>query len=365
MRVELTNGTPFAAEGFVLPDPDGQEAYLVVLAATFVGGGGPPAEDVLRPSEEQRPVRPVDEYYGDPAASSVRYEGELALQKPRVDFLVNASAYAPGGEPARVVPVALRVGDHRKDLLVHGDRRRMAGMFASRPEPFTVMPIVYERAAGGTVLWGDPPKSHVDRFNPVGVGHRGARSSSPAVQSDYPNVEAPGGSGPAGYGAIARGWRPRIDFAGTYDAAWLADRAPLLPADFNPLHNQAAPADQQFDAVAGGETVELLNMTPGGAWGFRLPRLDMPVNLFYADRREQASLRVDTILIEPDERRVTLTARLRIPLERGPRVLRGVALGHMKNSWVRAKETRRTYLDRKGDGGVDREKRAFTAGLAP
>jgi hypothetical protein len=357
MAVLLTNATCFTGESFVLPDPDGQEVLLVVLVATFVDGGG----GQLRAAGAQRPVRTSDQHSGEPGASSVRYEAELALEKQRVDILLNATAWSPaGGQPARSVPVAMRFGSLQKHLVVHGDRRRWAGMLATAPQPFERMPIIYERAFGGTNAKPGILRKQADLRNTVGVGFHGAASASPEVLSEYPNVEYPGKADvPAGFGAIARGWKPRIDFAGTYDQAWIDQRAPLLPTDFNPLHNQAAPEDQQLPSVEGGEPVELVNLTSDGRWAFRLPRLDVPVLLRFQDRQERPALRVDTVLIEPDDRRVTLTARLKVPLARGPGALREVALGHMKNSWMRARQMDKTYIDRRGDRGGDPRKANF------
>ncbi len=353
MVVYLNNGTPFSAESFILPDPDGQETLLVVLVAVFEAI----LDGKLILADEQRSVRVADVYFGDPGFSSIRYEAELALVKPRVDVLLNGHAYAPKGVPARSVPVELVVGTMRKPLIVLGDRSRLTGLMASSPQPFDKMPIIYERAYGGMM---EKPKPCGDQRNMVGIGFRGAASSSPEVQSDYPNIVYPGNENvPAGFGVVARSWKPRIDYAGTFDKAWLAEQAPLLPQDFDPRHYQCAPEDQQLPLVEGGETVVVHNMTPQGIWAFRIPRLDVPVLLLYQDRIVPFGLRMDTVLIEPDEHRLTLTARMQIPLLRGPGVLREVALGHMKRTWLRAQESRKIYIDRIGDRGVDPMKPCF------
>ena len=46
------------------------------------------------------------------------------------------------------------------------------------------------------------------------------------------------------FGPVPRDERPRRRYAGTYDAAWVADRMPLLPADFDYRFNQVAPERQ-------------------------------------------------------------------------------------------------------------------------
>ena len=51
------------------------------------------------------------------------------------------------------------------------------------------------------------------------------------------------------------------------------------------------------------------NMTPDGTWRFRLPELDIPVRARSGRRIAIGRMRMDTILLEPDSLRVTLTLR--------------------------------------------------------
>lgn len=67
---------------------------------------------------------------------------------------------------------------------------------------------------------------------------------------------------PAGLGSLGRAWTPRRQMAGTYDQAWLDQRWPNLPADFDFGYWNAAPADQQIDYPQGDEIIELSNLVP-------------------------------------------------------------------------------------------------------
>src|SRR4051812_2851319 len=171
----LENRTPFEASTFVFPDTDGQEVLLIVMKATFAAK----ESGNLQLADEPSPIRSSDEYRGDPARSSTLFEADVALFKPFVDVIVNGHAYAQRGVEAREVPVALTIGDVEKTLFVTGDRGG-----SGRPSPFKKMPIVYERAYGGT-----DDKGGLDQRNPVGVGYHGARSADPNVQTTLPNVE--------------------------------------------------------------------------------------------------------------------------------------------------------------------------------
>lgn len=341
--VWLENRTPFAAATHVQVDAEGQEVLVVMLSASFEARPG----GALSPAAEQLPVALADVPFGDPARSSNRFEADIARAKPGAEVIVNATAHAPNGQAVHELQVGLQVGSLRKVLRVTGDRARAAGGF-SEPQPFIRMPIVYERAYGGTA-----PDGRADPRNPVGVGHMGAASADPAVLTEAANVHYPGEpDAPAGFGALGRGWQPRLRLAGTYDAAWLAGQWPLPPADFDPRYNLCAPPDQHLPGLAPGETVTLVNLTPTGRWRFRLPRIAAPVRLIYDDRVEDAAFAPDTLLIEPDLWRLTLKARMAFVIRRNRPGLREIAFGHVSPVWLNARRKRKAYLSPLGGDGT-------------
>jgi len=364
----LDNRTPFAAKSIVLPDAEGQEVLLVLVCATFVVD----ADGLVRCADAQRPAALSDVYRGAPGLSSLLREADLALEKPAVDVLVNGTAYAPGGRPAKQVPVGVLAGDVRKQLLISGDRGWRTGPLGrapSSPKPFDCMPIVYERSFGGAV--GAAPQGQpraVDARNPIGVGFEGARSMDLAIETELPNVESPtdlvyspaDAPTPSGLGAVGRGWSPRVRFAGTYDEAWRRSRWPFLPLDFDARFNQSAPPDQQSRTLQGGEMVRIVNLTPEGEWSFRLPKLQVPIRHFYDDRHLESHLRVDTVLIEPDARTVVLTGRSVVRTVRNTGALREVVIGHVTPAWLRARVARKLHVDhRRGEGEVRNAGRHF------
>jgi hypothetical protein len=347
--MRLVNRSPFPTELLAFPEADGQEVELLVFAATYAAakGGG------LTPAPEQRPVPVADAYFGDPEASSVRYEAAVAIEKPMIDVLVNGTAYSPGGRAVAEVVVELRAGEIRKSARVLGDRFQWA-LGASSPEPFVSKPVIYERAFGGSVK-SDKGDQAVCRTNPVGVGFRGARSMSPEVLTEYPNVEfidrEPSESPPAGFGIISRAWSPRLEWAGTFDEAWKQNQWPLLPHDFDARHYQAAPEDQQVESLKPGDPIRLVNFTPDGFWEFPLPHVELPVWLF-ADRdaSRQTRPRLDTILIEPDSLTITLIFRLKLLSQRGRSRWREAVVGPVPPGFIRSREKRKPYLDLRASG---------------
>ena len=364
----LDNRTPFIADKFVLPDKDGQEFVLVVVSATFCQEG---SCSRLQLAARQSSLELADLYFGPPHIASVRRESDIALVKPFVDVLINGRAYAPHERPTTSVNASVAVGDIRKELLVSGDRAWRKGSFgtaATSPKPFVSMPITYERAFGGIDMRPNDPKKHAAEVrNLSGVGFRGTCSYDPTILTELPNIEYPNDRQstqsdlpqPAGFGVVSRGWQPRLAFAGTFDPVWLTQRWPLLPSDFDPRHYQAAPRDQQSSKILGGETVILKNLTPEGLWQFRLPTLKVPMWLLFDNKTENVRMRLDTLMIEPDAKQVTLICRGGIRTRRNRPALREIVLGNMSAGWLRARCVGKRYVDLAGQNGVLRYAPAY------
>ena len=68
---------------------------------------------------------------------------------------------------------------------------------------------------------------------------------------------------PRGLGILCRAWQPRLPLAGAFDQAWLDQRHPYLPADFDFAYWNAAPRDQQIAPhLDGDESITLTNLCP-------------------------------------------------------------------------------------------------------
>lgn len=351
IAASTTNLTPFVARHFLLPDGEGGERVVVIVKATLdVDEHG--ALIIVEPGVE---LRLADEFRGDPKHGRPLHDNDLVPGKPRVDVLLEAHAHAPGGQPTERMIVELHVGALAKRARVSGDRIWIDDQ-PSQPEPFTIMPLTWERAFGGT-----RSREQTDERNPVGIGHAGARSSDPEVASLLPNIEDPSAAilhpgsacAPVGFGVVARAWLPRRPLAGTFDFAWKHSRWPLAPRDADPAFHQSAPADQQLEAYEGGERVRLVNVTPDGEWSFRLPQLDVPIHFVFPDRVEHAPLRVDTIEIDAEQRRVILTGRVALQVERRRPGLLEIIVGHAKPAWLKAKRSGKCHVDLCGEGGID------------
>lgn len=146
------------------------------------------------------------------------------------------------------------------------------------------------------------------------------------------------------FGPVSRSYPPRVKYAGTYDQKWLDEVSPFLPADFDERYFQAAPEDQQIAYPQGGETVELINLTPEGKTTFKLPKRDVPVVFFRkSGEKEEKQAVIDTILLEPDEMRLMICWRTHLPLRRNIFEVPQAVAGRMSRGWWRARELGKTY----------------------
>ena len=314
---QLDNRTPFAAERGWVRGRDGTEIWLVVVKASFDirdDGGTPVA--AAQPTVQRLPA-----YHGEPSHSSLRYDADLVLTKVATDITVVGHAYAPAGMTVTHIDAGFKVGPVQKLVRVFGDRT-WGALGASEAQPFQKMPLVYERAYGGVDARSSTPERDWDGRNPVGTGY--ATSARNAVGLKLPNVEDPKAlikawddrPAPAGLGAIASHWQPRIGLAGTYDERWQQTQAPLLAADMDEHWYQCAPPDQQASGfLRGGEAVILHNLSPRGRLQFALPALHLALETCFYDgsRHTHEAPQLHSVILEPDLPRLSLVWHTALP----------------------------------------------------
>lgn len=315
----LDNRTPYAAERSFLRDPSGATHWVVAVKATFslLPNGQ------LELADEQLPPLLAPEYWGDPGVSSIRYEADLTLMKPETDVLINGSAHAPQGKKVKDLRVRLRFEAVDKSLIVTGPNvyhRGPLGIGTTEPIAFDTLPLRYEVAYGGCDTSApDPAKHRMEMRNPVGVGFAISpqtldRSRAPSVM--YTKGD-PSKGGPAGFGAIASYWSPRLELAGTYDARWNADQRPLLPLDWKPHSLLCAPRDQRAGThLHGNELFELTHLAQEAILRFTLPRVYLTYATHFGSRVEEHRSKLASVIIEPDDKRVLLVwlTTLTVPL---------------------------------------------------
>lgn len=124
-----------------------------------------------------------------------------------------------------------------------------------------------------------------------------------------------------GFGVRAKYHPQRMRLSGTIDDVFAASDK-WLPEDFSFAVWNAAEPDQQTDYLRGGELIELTNMCPAGtpgakqdAAGNTVLTLTLPTNECYVVIRLESgelfahSMAIDTVIAEPDERRLSIVWR--------------------------------------------------------
>jgi hypothetical protein len=344
--MKFTNLTPFQAGWTVGFERDGRELLVVIIKGTYQL---PQNGEEAQLADEQLPLVQADEFFGDPGLSAPRCETDYAHRKLGCDVLLVGSAYAPGGSPVRRLEAQLQVGAMMKRFAVFGDRtwrQTVGGISTSDPQPFTVMPINYERAFGGIDRTLEAREGKVDTFlaNPAGCGywlHADGIEGKPLPNTEeigHPVTQPGGDFVPMALSSIGRTWEPRWRYAGTYDESWRENRAPFWPDDFDYRYFQAAPIDQIIEYPKGGEQVILHNLSVDGRRVFRLPGQPMSVTFIpYRGRDLTREGVLDTFVIEPDENRFTLTWRCGLALGKSVFDVRETIVGVMSPAWHRAR----------------------------
>jgi hypothetical protein len=264
----------------------------VVAKATFAF-----VPDGLMARVAPQPVVGGEVHHGGSPARSVRLTSDLAPYLNRADILLTGHAYAPPGVGTETVPVRLGVfaGAHPildKTVLV----REKGGVGR--------VPLVYESAFGGPG-WSD---------NPFGVGLIPG-SGEPKIIDPF------NGKHLAGFGPIGQAWPMRRRLLGSLPRLVLSTAHVLeLPDGFDWEYLQAAPSDQRVGFLHGDEWLVMDGLSASrarlrtrlpGARGLALVHGLSPWGVLEG---QPIALHADTLRIDVDEERATLTCRAAFPV---------------------------------------------------
>jgi len=317
IMLQLHNNTPFSANMALFPDEQAVETLYLIVKATFDIG----SDWTL--NKEQTPPFETDEYWTEPGKSSIKFASEFHTGKPCSDIIMLGYASSPDAKETTQLDVKLSVGKVSKTVRVFGERHWKNGCI-SPAKPFTTMAMVYEKAFGGVHIV-DGEISTLEEQNPVGHGFSGKRTASEMDGVPLPNLEAPehlitdtkDRPQPACFGVSCPQWQPRSSFAGTYDAAWQAQRAPYLPVDYDRRFLNMAHPDLIYPGyLQGGELVEITNMHPGGPLNFTVPYIKLSAKVDVAGNTVCPEFCLETLLIEPNQLRLGMTWRAAIKCDK-------------------------------------------------
>ena len=315
--LQLKNSTPFAANMALFPNQDGVDTLYLIVKASFQIG------QQWTLTEEQTPPIEADEYWGEPNKSSIKYASDFHIGKPATDIVMLGNACSPNNEAVNQLDVSLAVGQVNKTIKVFGDRQWQDGRITS-PKPFQSMPLVYERAYGGSYI-DESQAETVEERNPVGRGYAGKRSASDMNGQPLPNLENPANliqqytdqPEPSCFALSAASWQPRRSYVGTYDEAWQTQRAPYLPVDFDKRFFNMAHKDLIYPGyLQGGEPVQITNMHQGGNLQFNLPQVKLASRITIGNSEERPLFNIETLTLEPNKLQLSMVWRAAIPCDK-------------------------------------------------
>lgn len=333
--MDLLNLTPHIVAPLFLTNRQGAETLLVVIKGTWrINRDG-----TLSMADEQVPVRFEPAYSSDPTSSSLIHDTDVVLEKHGTDCILLGHAWAPKVGVGSV-DVTFAVGPVRKSVRVFGERiwMKSLGMVSlSKPAPFEKIPLVWERAFGGSdTSWPDSKEHEFCLENPVGRGLLAKKTKLEVDGTRLPNLEDPVNlikkptdcPRPMGFGPIPPHWQPRAGYAGTYDDHWRKYVSPLPPEDLDlRFCNSAAPGLALPRHLTGSEQVLVENASRSGRLLFPLPGCSPRVSVIIGAVVNELEMCLDTVVVEPDEERLVLVWRGRYNVHGRVHDVKSVSVG--------------------------------------
>ncbi len=330
----IDNRSPLVVDCTPVDDRHGRDTLVVVAKMTWSVS----PEGTVDVPLDQAPIRWSAIYNGHSQPASIRLPAEDVPEKPGTDIVLVGTAHPSAGsaEPVTEQDVTLRVarGDEliEKTVRVYGPRTwiasELSGVVPSDPTTLEPTPLIYELSYGGMDA-SEPDKLTGEPRNPVGSGV--VRDETTLLGQATPCIEDPGASlsslkpAPAGFGVVDGHWDPRSKRCGSFDASWQAERAPVMPEDFDPrFYNVASPDLWSEEPLRGDEAIEVVGVRSEGPWRFKLPHVAPRFESQINGERQLHETHLDTLLIDADEGRVELSWRVAIVLPRKTETLETV-----------------------------------------
>jgi hypothetical protein len=233
-----------------------------------------------------------------------------------IDVFVTGTARDPRGEAVPALRVDLQVGEgFRRSIDVIGDRRwtrTRQGLVASDPEPFTAMPLSYDRAFGGSLRVDEGEYNFT--HNPSGKGFYVTEEQ--AEGQPLPNLEDPDHRitgfqdhpDPICFAPYPTDGTLKmvnsVEIEGEGDDTKLRR---LLPTCFNQAHPRLIIPAQEGPRV--GDEIRVTNVRPEGDLRFALPDVELHAHVQLEGRSYVFPLHLDMIGIFCEEEKVFLSYR--------------------------------------------------------
>ncbi len=316
---QVENHTPFSAQGYFVRDQHGFEHWVTGLRASFRIGQDGRVE--IADNQESLKLSPV---YADGNSEELAVDGDLVPFRPNTDLTFSGVIVSPGGKEFKHLVFGFHVNNVSKVGVAFGHRRiikRRSTWYSHLEEAVTSVPLSWRMAMGGRDPFSKTKEPGIHEQNPIGKGwSRTYENAADGDILDLPEIESyqqlfhPSAPPPPPFGLspIQPSWRPRLNYAGTYDARWERHRAPLLPEDFSPRFYNAAPADQILP-LRGGEQISLHGFHPDGSYRFVLPHLFFRATTLLDGQHESSAMRLIAVQIDATNKLLSMVWNTHVP----------------------------------------------------
>lgn len=334
ISVYFNKELPFRHFSFRFFDTNDQESLSILVKGIFKIDE---TERLL--AFRDKPTMTIDDVFsGSFNQSSLKIESDLAPFKPKTDLVFNAVARSPEEKLLESWPIRFDVDrQFSYGFHVFGERQfepfrknSKVNWQLSEIKAIKECPLHYEHAFGGTILKAEDELASYP-YNPIGTGlvsdyilsegKEPIKAPQLGSMAELNNLQLGDTITIHGCGPITKSWLPRIAFAGTLDDAWLRERHPLMPKDFNDAYWNSAPLPLQISPyLKGNETITVRGLLhepqpysftlPGAGIGARIKR-EGSLEI------ENVALNLDTVYcdiasINKEDHRITLIWRIRI-----------------------------------------------------
>lgn len=282
--MNLNNYTPFAGMAWESWDSNGERFVTSLLRLKFkLVKTEKEKEWKLQLLEEQGELFSADEFYDEDKKENVKYESDYVPFKLCADLVVNATAKVPYKNELKSWRCSVALYDKNSVKLNSLTLEVKGPIVNGLREATSEVPIRYIYAKNNT------------KYNPI------------EKESYYDNqifyADGTSSNVPAGFGFIHRGWKSRLDLAGTYDEKWIKTQHPLPPHDFSYLHYQSAhPRLMVKDYIEAGSRVVLENLIEEELSSyFVIPEFKLLSRIKTQTKSSMEVLMLDTLLVDLDE----------------------------------------------------------------
>jgi hypothetical protein len=270
---------------------------------------------------------PVSEADAETPYGSI--DGDVVPIKAGCDLTVMGPAVAyPPGRATEVMDVSVRIGDFGRTLRVFGDRAWVPtgrGFKATRPVPFTVMPLDWSRAYGGFALHSGELGGPLPE-NPGGCGfvvleQHVAGTRLPNLEDPHAPIESwmdrpqPLAFAPLPRDSALRGLRGIVVDVEN-------ETTTLTPEAFLFCHPKL-----HLSAYPAGQAVEVVGMTDDPPrWRFALPDIRFSLAIALGEAGYALDMVPDTLCLLPRHGRFFVVARRAFVYEFKPERRRTITL---------------------------------------